>query len=376
MVGDPRSVGVVTAAVFDDDIWAATLRRDEPAASPAAPSSWRPVDLSAVLDGGHIDPPPVLLTRDDGHGLLYAARMHTVAGESESLKSWLIQAAAAEVLTAGQRVLYLDFEDSAAAVVARMIALGASRRQIVDGFRYVRPADPVTPDTVAQLAGEQATLVVLDGVTEAMSLLGLDPNGNSDVAKFLTILARPLSLAGATVVLIDHVTKTRQDGPRRYAIGAQHKLAAVDGAAYIVELAQPFGHGKHGIARVNIAKDRPGRVREHCSGNLAAELHLRSDPDSGAITATLITPASSSDAPFRPTVLMERVSRYLETHPEGVSSRNIDDAVTGKASAVRLARDLLVTEGYAVKQPAPARGRTDLYLHVKPYRNTDPEDTP
>ena len=75
------------------------------AAQPAddAGTTWTPVDLAAVIDGDG-PPEPTMLARDDGHQLLYAGRVHAFNAESESGKSWLACAAAAERLTEGQPV--------------------------------------------------------------------------------------------------------------------------------------------------------------------------------------------------------------------------------------------------------------------------------
>ena len=332
------------------------------------PSSWRPVDLAAILAGEHVDPLPAVLRRDDGPALLYPAKVHSVSGESETLKSWLLLVGAVEQIARGRPVVWIDFEDSAPAVVGRLVALGCPRAGIAEHFRYVRPIDPLA-DAAALFdlsAPPTPTLAVIDGVTEGMALHGLEPNSNSDVASFMALLPRPLAALGPAVVLIDHVTKSAETRGR-YAIGAQHKLAGLDGAAFTVELAQPFGHGRKGIARIHVAKDRPGRVREHASGGKRiAELHLISEPD-GSVLAELRAPEATGPAgTFRPTVLMERVSRHLEDNPDGSSVRDVQGAVQGKTDAKRQALECLVTDGYAERIPG-ARG-SHLHTSLKPYR--------
>ena len=70
--------------------------------------------------------------------------------------------------------------------------------------------------------------MVIDGVTEAMTMHGLELKDNADVAKFVELLPRPLARMGAAVVLVDHVAKDT-GGRGRFAIGAPHKLAGIDG---------------------------------------------------------------------------------------------------------------------------------------------------
>ena len=250
-------------------------------------TSWAPVDLEAVLDGDDLDPRPQLLTRSDAVKLLYPGRRHAFAGEPESCKTWLALLAVAEVLTDDGVVLYLDFEDNPASVVHRLLALGVKRDHISTGLAYVRPdsrLDDVGRYTLDQVLDRAPRLVVVDGVTEALATFGLDLTSNSDIAQFAVQLTKPLADTGAAVLELDHLTKSR-DGRGRYAIGAQHKLAGLDGAAYLLEIVQPFGHGRTGRVRVLVAKDRLGRVREHAgeSGKHAGTLLLRSSDDGTVI---------------------------------------------------------------------------------------------
>ncbi len=335
------------------------------------PSSWRPVDLAAILAGDHVDPLPTVLCRDDGPALLYPGKVHSVSGESESLKSWLLLVGAVEQLALGRSVLWVDLEDSAPAVVGRLMALGCPTTEIAKSFRYVRPVDPL-PDPSALLdlcVPPIPTLAVVDGVTEALSLFGLEPNSNGDIAAFMARLPRPLADAGPAVALIDHQVKNAENRGR-YAIGAQHKLAGLDGAAYTLDLVHAFGHGRKGLARIDVAKDRPGRVREHASGGKhIAELHLTSEAD-GSVFAELRTPDGTASAgTFRPTVLMERVSRHLEDHPDGQTQRQVLDAVTGKRDAKRTALDVLVSESHVDLDTAQ---RSHTYRSLTPYRESDP----
>lgn len=339
--------------------------------------TWEPVDLTAAVDGGNVNPPPVLLERDDGARLLYRGKCHTIIGESESLKTWLALMACATAISDEQHVLFIDYEDSAEEIVGRLTALGSGGKSILRFFHYVRPDEPFGKPAalVLRAAGVMPPpphLVVIDGITEAMAAHSLDPLSNADVATFNAKLPKPFAAAGCIVASIDHVTKSRE-GRGSYALGAQHKKSAVDGASYITELIRPFGHGLHGIAKIVIAKDRPGRVRQHSPGGLAGTLHLRSEID-GSVFASIAPPkttaAGEDPEPFRPTVLMERVSRYIEATP-GLSGRAVLAAVTGKTLHLRLALELLIKEGYV--SPSK-RGNAILHSSVKPFRNTPGEE--
>lgn len=333
-------------------------------------SSWAPLDLAAILSGDYVVPEPEILTRPDGRSLLYPGKVHSVAGESESLKSWLVQLAAVQCICAGQRVLYVDFEDDAASVVSRLLALGAPAAGIAEHLAYVRPTSPLGEGELAGLLGVGAALAVLDGVTEAMSMHGMDPDSNPDTAAFFALLPRPIADGGAACVLIDHVTKSRE-GRGRWAIGAQHKMAAINGAAYTVEIISPFGRGRHGIARIKVAKDRPGRVRAYAeNASHVADLHLRSQED-GSVLGELRVPPSESPGGFRPTVLMERVSRALEsTGGAGISGNAVETMVKGKRDGIRLALEMLIAEGYVGVEKV---GQARMHRSVRIFRA--PEET-
>jgi len=113
----------------------------DPAARSA--SSWAPVPLGPVLDGTHDNPAPQLLARVDGLALLYPGRVHTLSGEPEACKGWIALAATAQAIDAGERVVYIDFEDTPASVVGRLLALGMKPEILAMRFDYVRPEEPL-----------------------------------------------------------------------------------------------------------------------------------------------------------------------------------------------------------------------------------------
>lgn len=349
------------------------LAHVEPAGADArAESSWAPVDIDAVLAGKAVVAQPEILARVDGQCLIYPSKMHTFQGESESLKSWLLQWACTQQINDGCRVLYLDFEDDAANVVGRLRALGAEPQAIAETFTYVRPTDPITPADLRALVALEASLVVVDGVTEAMVLHGLSPDSNPDVAAFFGMFARPLADAGAGVAFIDHVTKAKETRGR-WAIGAQHKMSGLNGASYNIEVVEPFGYGKHGVAKITLSKDRLGPVRGiQDELHRVAELHLQSEDD-GTVTAQLRPPYDDtrSTVGFRPTKIMENISRFLESAPGGgeLSGRTVETSVRGRAEYIRLALELLSVEGYVV---AKKSGRAFLYRSIRPFRE-EPE---
>lgn len=325
--------------------------------------TWRPVDLTDVLDGTYQPPKATVGRRDDGTGLFYSGRIHSVASESEGGKTWFALHAALTELDRGNSVMYQDFEDDEGGVVGRLLDLGAPRDAIRDRFAYIRPEDALTAfgnraDLAEALGDLQPTLVVLDGITEAMALHGLELKDNTEIATFGKMLPRWIADQGPAVVALDHVVKDR-DGRGRYAIGGVHKLNGINGAAYLLDNRTAFGVGLTGRSTVLIAKDRPAQLRKHA---LAAQdgLHwfadlvlesITSGPDS-FLNASLSVPERRVEV-FRPTVLMREISRALANAQKPLSKMEIEDRVRGKAANKRAALAVLVDEAFvAVEQGA------------------------
>jgi len=315
--------------------------------------SWRPVDLSDVLEGTWQAPEPSVGRRSDGAGLLYAGKVHTVSSESEGGKTWFALSVTLDELARDEHVVYLDFEDDEGGIVGRLLTLGAQREAIRDRFHYLRPEDALgtgihLDDLIDVLTTYRPTLAVMDGVTEALTMHGLDANSNADVAKFGRMVPRRLAEAGCASLALDHVTKSNESRGR-YSIGAVHKLNAVDGAAYVLENRTPFGVGLTGRSTVRIAKDRPGRLRKTAlpsSGGMfwAGDLVLASHAE-GFSEVEVTAPESKAAGDFRPTVYMGRIMVAIEERGP-LSQRLICAAVTGKATTVRAALNVLILEGY------------------------------
>lgn len=269
--------------------------RPEPDAATAsdeeAEPSWAPEDMAAVLDGAD-EPTPVVLRRADGVCLFYAGKVHSVHGESESGKSWLVQCAAAEVLKDGGNVAYFDFEDDAKSVGGRMLLLGVPKEVVTDPkrFIYVHPETSLKSDAErAQFEGTLARrydFAVVDGVTDSMGLFGYKVKDNDDIAAWHRDIPKALARrTGAAVACVDHVSRD-VEGRGRFALGGQHKIAGLSGAAFVVEVLSPFGRAMAGTVRVRVGKDRPGHLRAHGGKwrksdrtQAIADLHLDSTGD-------------------------------------------------------------------------------------------------
>nr|WP_246314390.1 AAA family ATPase [Kineococcus aurantiacus] len=317
---------------------------------------------------------------------MYPGRVHSFHGEPESGKSLVAQAEAARVLTDGGRVLFVDFESDRGTVALRLLALGASVEAILERFHYVRPEGPPSlpheQQAWTELLAQRFDLAVLDGVTEALSLAGIASKDNDAVTLWVRRVPRAIAhRTGAAVVVIDHVVKD-SDSRGRYAIGGQAKLAALDGAAYVVDVVQPLGRGLRGVLSLRVAKDRPGAVRGFAGKPRrdrtaeAARVTVDSTGPDDRIVVTVDPPVAAAPAdddlggsrPWRPTALMEKVSRLLEDSRDPVVGSTVTAAVRGKRTAVSAALDLLVAEQYVARV---MHGRAQRHHCLRPYRQTD-----
>lgn len=334
--------------------------------------TWRPRDLTDVLNGTYQAPEPTIGRRDDGIGMFYPGRVHSVIGESEGGKTWFALLAVVSELAAGRAVVFIDFEDDAPGVIGRLLALGADRTAIRQRFAYIRPEEPLganfnRQEIATALHDLRPSFVPIDGVTEGMALHGMDLTNNNDVARFGRMLLRPIAEMGAAVTTLDHVTKDRENRGR-YAIGGVHKLNGLNGAQYILENRTPFGIGVTGRTTVRIAKDRPGQLRRHALPHSSgmhwfADFTLRSH-DETFTEASLHAPTEQT-GPFRPTSLMHKVSDALAGAPSPLSVRGVQDRVTGNKDAVRQALARLVDEGFVAVEAGPRNAQ--MHRLEKPF---------
>lgn len=317
-------------------------------------SSWKPVALKDYYDGLFAAPVATILKRSDGNGLIYTGRVHSIYGESESGKSWVAQIASAEMLKSDKKVIYIDFESDAIDIVNRLKALGVSRANLLQYFTYIRPDGPrdaEDPYWQAILQPDSATLVIIDGVTESLTMWGGETKDNDAITRWMRIFPRTVATAsGAAVVLIDHITKNAETRGR-FAIGGQAKLATIDGAAYLVEPLEALAPGRTGTLTMRVTKDRPGFIRK-ISG-----MWRKSDRTQEAAIFTIdstraqmeyvigVPLAEDEFEANKEFKKVREVAEFIHNHP-GCTRRIIQEGVSGSKEAVgdRIAE--LLTAGW------------------------------
>jgi hypothetical protein len=121
----------------------------------------------------------------------------------------------------------------------------------------------------------------------------------------------------------------------------------------------------HGELKLTVDKDTPGKVRARSAGAKSAGIaHIDSIAE-GKVIMRVVPISIIEGETFKPTHLMEKVSRYLETIPEGCSGANIEAGVGGKRDYVREAVTALVDAGHVLRE---TRGNAVWHTLVNPYR--------
>lgn len=344
------------------------------------PTSWEPIDLRPAL-AGEGPPAPAIWQHKRGHRLLYGGRTHAFFGASETLKSWAAQAAVAEVLSLSGDVLYIDYEDDQDGVTTRLKALGVADGGILEHLVYIRPDEPLTTGRGEYtraglrfyeiLSGRSWQLAVIDGMTEAMTTEGLDVNDNADAARFQRRLMRPIADTGAAALAIDHQAKNADSGGR-FAIGAQHKLAGLTGAAYRFESQRPLGRpdGSEpgvGLTKVTVSKDRPGYIRSRAQDGLVGILRVTSWPDE-RVDIDIIDNADLGDE-GADMELAGRILTHLATY-QGESGNQLEKGIGGNAAALRSAVKWMVGKGWI---DVRKEGRSNCHYITEAGRKEAPE---
>lgn len=331
-------------------------------------------DVGAVLRGDYQPLQRALLERTDGEALIYPGLIHWLFSTPGIGKTWLAINAAAEAIRAGIGVLYLDWEGNRRLVGLRLQALGITPDEVDEWFHYMRPGaiDTAKGHQLGRWADDMGIgFAVFDGFAKALAACGHDEDKSGPVLTYLHDAVDPLTQQGdgAAVLLLDHVTKdkeTRGLWPR----GSGAKQGEVSGAAWQLRSRRAFNRQTPGVLELVQAKDREGEVG--IDGQVVATVHI--DPASdGRLTIRIDPPTTTKTdtGGFRPTIYMERISRYLENenrfgrHP---SQADIFDDVEGKKRYLSDALAVLLDEGHV---EVDATHKTHRHVTVRPYREAD-----
>jgi hypothetical protein len=301
--------------------------------------------------------------------LIYPERVNALNGESGSGKSWVALQTAAETIQTGGHVIYIDLEDHATNIVARLLALGATRDELRRGLTYIRPEARLGPDAETHLRriieARGTTLVVIDSIGELMALEGCKPNDDDAVATLYRRIPRMIARLGPAVLVIDHVPKDNERSPL-YGIGSQRKRAAIDGASYMVEQVKAFSADRDGKIKLITAKDRNGNF---ATGTVAAEINVHAEEGDRLRLEVKAPKVSQIGGRWVPTGIMEKVSRLLEDGPEMTHNTIKMSVRANDGNHLKIALAELVEGGYITRRDGPRNSHN--YTSIRPYREID-----
>lgn len=326
------------------------------------------VDVATFLAGGAPSAPPrVVGTRSDGEALFYAGQVNFIFGDPESGKTMLADACAAEALQGGRKVAIIDMDHNGiGSTASRLLMLGADTEAITSmgRFRYCEPEDQQhLVDVIRTLVAWQAAVVVVDSIGELLPMLGLSSNQPDDFTVALTKVLKPLAMAGASVLALDHLaknTESRASGPT----GTGAKRRAVGGVSLRVVAAEAFTPGQGGRAVLSINKDRHGGLRA-----------VSPKPDKGEVYAgTFILDEAGTDTNW--SIAAPNAGSGTEDQPD------IDVEILGKlVPPPSSVRDVRARMHWGSKRAATAltEWRTRARTHPTSYGveyevQTNPED--
>ncbi len=353
------------AAGFDSDLAAARNATESTSGDWLAGS---PMDPAAV----GLEPLPTI----SGFPFLHAGMAANIAGPTGGGRSYLIEACLYDAALAGGHCLYLGDEVTEDEFNARAAEITKRRSEQVDdelraALSNCRYLD--LPTTLAQawkqpkqwaaaVSAHGYEVVVLDPLSSAAQALGLNFNNDGpEYLEFYGKLIQPLRAAGIATVSLDNMGYDERAQKR--AKGVSEKGHKADLTFWCKALEEPTG--------LLLTADKVRATRcAHKRGDRWQILKYEQ-------RLTHIGPDHHDEPPpFRPTFLMEKVSRFLEAQTEALARNAVLRALPYKTANVDKALNALVDDGFVDRSK---HGQAHKHKSLHPYRkndNRDPETQP
>lgn len=323
------------------------------------------IDLIAYIDCGI----PERAWLPSSECMLARGKRHHVAAPLKSGKSLGFLAHAVDMTIAGARVVILDRENGADEYGRRLRDILADRpsnapRAIRARLAYYPwPALKLTDGQQLGEALHTPDIVIIDSTRTFLSGFDLDEDSSDDFAKFAAAIVEPLFRAGIATLQLDN--SGHGDNKRARGTSSKGDLADV---VFNVKTTAAFDHRRRGSLRLTRQHSRLGEVAPAFTMELGG----------GHFGRFVAEEAVPSESGFRPTHLMEKISRALEDTSEGLSTNGIQTAIgAGKnreaENARRLALELLIDERYITVAPGPRNAK--IHRSLRPFRETD-DDRP
>ncbi len=322
------------------------------------------------LDGEPMDPsatPAEPMEPLEGLPMTYPGACGLIVGPTGGGRSMLLQACLYDSALAGLRGAYLGCEIVEDEFHARAAEIAECRGDRVDDelrallarVRYLDLASTIVhanahPDEWAAGIAARYHWIAIDPLSAVASALDLDfENSNAEYVAFHARLIEPLTRHGLPVALVDNIG--HGDTARARAKGASAKQDKAD-----VVLACTSTSSGLAVRASKVRSIRaPFRKGDEWTFDRAT---LRIAPRAAS------TPEPERPA-FRPTTIMQRVSEVIE-RDAGLSQTAIRTAVGSRAEHVRLALQLLISEGHVAVEKD---GQAHTHRSLRPYRQDTDE---
>jgi len=233
------------------------------------------------------------------------------------------------------RVLYIDFEASWPVIRDRLLAAGVEPGDF--NLSYIHPHEKPTAEALREVIDWAAgATVVIDGITSAYAIMGLDDNSARDTRLLYQALIEPFETVGATVLCIDHTAKADGSTP----LGSGQKTATVTGAEYALHVKKApskrtdTSPGQIGRLELVVSKDRHG---SRAKGDVAAVFTIDGVTNPGRVDLALDPPkpAEATTGPRDPEhdpVLMSKLYRFVLDNPNMTTNAVAEQAGGRKAA--------------------------------------------
>ncbi|HTZ87896.1 MAG TPA: AAA family ATPase, partial [Solirubrobacteraceae bacterium] len=183
---------------------------------------------------------------------------------------------AVQVCEAGGRVMYIDVENDATEMAARIQAISASLaadEAVAERLSYL-------PDLSLKAMHEHAglmsvwaqslissDLLIVDSITRVLSMCGYDENSNTDYAEWMRTYIDPIAKhgGGVAVLLLDNMGRSGD-----HARGAINKEALVE-AVYHVSGGKKVSPTEHGLLSLRLDRSRSGRIAKYVTAESGGE---------------------------------------------------------------------------------------------------------
>ena len=328
-------------------------------AAPPTGGSYKLTALSDLIGVPYEPRVPTLLIMENGQGLQYANAHNMNAAPPGAMKTFISCIGVHQQIMRGNHCVIIDYEMNMRDWFTRLRAMGATDTELTL-VHYCAPDEALrikmqygvegyAVDAVNMLASEaqrvselgELALVVIDGITNAMTQNNLNYNDNQDIAKFWQILPeRLVRLTGAGVAINDHVPKNN-NGTTVLPIGGQHKMATLSGAGYTSTASSYMSRNPlhDGVVNLWCWKDRHGEIGQ---GRTVAQVIL--SPRAGGKIAYKVMPYSDGAAANMNALqqkMQDALHECVDLGQAGTVSRLADmAAVTNKTTAASALAEL------------------------------------